>query len=43
MFCVTAPLLPFDEISLLAGKRFVALFFRVHERDVSSLSNQSTS
>ncbi len=27
MFCVTAPLLPFDEISLLAGKRFVALFF----------------
>ena len=26
MFCVTAPLLPFDEISLLAGKRFVALF-----------------
>jgi hypothetical protein len=27
MFCVTAPLLPFDEISLLAGKRFGALFF----------------
>lgn len=27
MFCVTVPLLPFDEISLLAGKHFVALFF----------------
>jgi hypothetical protein len=27
MFCVTAPFLPFDEIYLLAGKRFVALLF----------------